>query len=208
MAEAAHARRSPGAALQHQTRSWRGVLSGDGLILPAGSEDPECEPGSLQSSLAALQDADGCAKLLAKLDRPGLLDRRRHLLELRDTSTSHDWLWSLASAHGPRVPAGDWQMALRIRLGASLAGPGATCFLAAVPPWIFVWPHTVWFAPAQRLPVATMRFVMPCCNCATWRIRMQSASQLASFRPILCFAPPIFYLRRPTRAAWQQWTLE
>ena len=125
--EAAAARRTSEAALQCRPRAHQSAISGDGLILPAGQEDPEFAPGFLQSTLAALQDREACVVLLEELRGAGHLDRYRHLLELRDASVNHDWLWKLSPAHGPVVHPSERQAAVRIRLGASLAPAGSAC---------------------------------------------------------------------------------
>ena len=53
---AAEARATPEAALAGARRRRESVLTGDGSILPAGAEDPEFEPESLQAALCAIQD--------------------------------------------------------------------------------------------------------------------------------------------------------
>ena len=126
--EAADARSSPEAALRRRSlRRREASLTGDGLILPAGAEDPELEPDSLQASLCALRDAEAAARLLEQLDAPDLQDRRRCLLELRDPSVSHEWMWRVSRAHGPTVPRSGFQIAVRLRLGAPCACPSAKC---------------------------------------------------------------------------------
>ena len=124
--EAADARGSPEAALGRRTLRRRETsFTGDGLILPAGAEDPEFEPDSLQASLCALRDTEATARLLVQLDAPGLQDRRRHLLDLRDPSVSHEWMWRVSHAHGPTVPRSGFSTAVRLRLGAPCAGPSS-----------------------------------------------------------------------------------
>jgi hypothetical protein len=127
VAQAAAARRTPEAALQRRRRARESALTGDGLVLPAGCEDPEFQPESLQGSLQAVCDRDGASSLLDDLGALGLHDRRRHVVELRDPSVSHDWLWRVSPAHGPTVGRGEFQDGVRIRLGAPLGKPGAEC---------------------------------------------------------------------------------
>ena len=125
--EASAARSSPQSALHAVKRRQESVLAGDGIVLPAGAEDEEFEADGLQAALCALGDRDACTRLLLQLDAEESHSRRRALLELRDSSVSHEWLWRVSRAHGPAVPPGEFQDAVRIRLGAPCAGPGTEC---------------------------------------------------------------------------------
>ena len=125
--QAAEARGTPEAALAGARRRRESALAGDDLVLPAGAEDAEFEPASLQAALCAIQDELAVARLLEQLDAPALLDRRRRLLELRDPSVSHEWLWRVSRAHGPVVPRSDFQVAVRLRVGAVCTSPAAIC---------------------------------------------------------------------------------
>ena len=132
--QAAAARATPDAALGlAPSRGREAALTGDGLVLPAGAEDLEWEPGSLQATLCAISDSEAVEHCLARMDVPELQDRRRRLLELRDPSVSHDWLWRLSPAHGPVVPSGEFQLGLRIRLGAPCTDPATECARCGVP---------------------------------------------------------------------------
>ena len=116
------------AALAGRTRRQReSTLTGDSLILPAGSEDREFDTSGLQADLQRLFDSDNSARLRDHLAASGHEDRCRHLWELCHSSTSHAWLWRVSKAHGPVVPTAEFQDALRLRVGAPLAKPGTAC---------------------------------------------------------------------------------
>ena len=102
-------------------------LSGDGLILPAGAEDRERGADHLQSALCDILDERAVLDLVEDLSANGARDRRRRLLELRDESVSHDWLWQLCAAHGPVAPRKDFQTAVRLRVGADCFTSGSPC---------------------------------------------------------------------------------
>ena len=127
--QAASARSSPAAALGHNARHHRNesALTGDCIVLLAGAEDAEREPKSLQAALCAIADEESVLRLLETLDTPDLQSRHRRLLELRDDSVSHDWMWRTSRAHGPVVPPGEFQMAVRLRLGATCVNPDIRC---------------------------------------------------------------------------------
>ena len=46
---------------------------------------------------------------------------------MQDPTVSHDWLWRFNPAHGATVAPGDFCLALRIRLGASLTEEEVVC---------------------------------------------------------------------------------
>ena len=102
---------------------------GHSLVQLAGGEDPEWdhEAQGLQHELCCLVDAERGAALVASLEVQGRWSDVRRLRCLRDPSTSHDWLWSLNPVHGPIVPASDFALATRIRLGASLTDEPFVC---------------------------------------------------------------------------------
>ena len=156
-------------------------LSGDGLILPAGYEDAEFDPASLQADLCSLSDQERVLQLLALMDEPETQDRRRRLLELRDKSVSHDWLWMLCSAHGSCVARNEFQLAVRLRLGLPCADAAAPCARCGAPLGRFqshafccalpttsaarscLWPISRILAPLWRLKVSfhlRQRFVL------------------------------------------------
>ena len=62
--QAAEARGTPEGALAGARRRRETVLTGDCLIMPAGAEDPEYEPESLQAALCAIQDEQAVVGLL------------------------------------------------------------------------------------------------------------------------------------------------
>ena len=109
-------------------RGARGEL-GHALVQPAGAEDPEWEEGQtgLQHELCALVDAERGAALERRFADQGRWSDVRRLHELRDPSTSHDWLWSLNPVHGAIIPADEFSMAVRIRIGAHLTEDPALC---------------------------------------------------------------------------------
>ena len=184
--EAGSLRRTPKLALTQRPRAQRSMLTGDGLILPAGGEDPEFDPGSLQSSLASLSDSQVCDSLLTRLRGPCLLDRCRHLEELRGASVNHDWLWALSDAHGARVPAAEWCTAVRIRLGASLAGPGSVCPACGVELGPCTCTHGLLCAQSEatRGHFAVRDAVLPLCHLADPHATCESPGLVPS-RPLL-----------------------
>ena len=110
------------------TRGAREEL-GHALVQLAGGEDPEwdCEAQGLQHELCRLVDAERAAALQTTLEAQGRWSDVRRLRELRDPSTSHDWLWSLNPVHGPIVPPADFALAARIRIGAHLTDDPFVC---------------------------------------------------------------------------------
>ena len=95
------------------------TLAGDGLVVPAGSEDPEAEVGlNLQSKLCCIIDKCRADRLEATLGLREDWKGKNRVKELRDETVSHDWLWSLNPCHGPIVPPTHYLAALRLRLGA------------------------------------------------------------------------------------------
>ena len=51
----------------------------------------------------------------------------RRIKELRDPSVSHDWLWMLNPAIEPTIPASEFPICLRARLGAHFINEGQLC---------------------------------------------------------------------------------
>ena len=106
----------------HQRSGCMYAGLGEALVQPAGGEDPEWETerGGLQHELSRLLDAEKAAQLESRLGGQSRWSDVRRLRELRDPSTSHDWLWSLNPVHGAIVPSDEFSTAVRIRLGAFL----------------------------------------------------------------------------------------
>lgn len=105
-----------------------GILPGDALILPAGAEDDEHERDrNLQGKLCAVLDAERAAQLQDRLEAAQLHASARRFRELRDRSTSHDWLWALNPCHGPVVPPAEFAVAVRLRIGASCIDDEMIC---------------------------------------------------------------------------------
>ena len=95
------------------------ALAGDGLVVPAGAEDNEAEGEcNLQSKLCSIADEYRADYLDSLLHVAGDWNGKRRLRELRDSTTSHTWLWSLNPCHGPIVPPTHFLTAVRLRLGA------------------------------------------------------------------------------------------
>ena len=105
-----------------------GALRGDGLVLPAGGEDFERDSEEhVQTRLCRIVDNDRAASLLEHLQTHGPESSARCLRELRDPSTSHDWLWSLNPCHGPIVPKEEFLFAVRLRIGAPIMDEPMMC---------------------------------------------------------------------------------
>ncbi|CAK0833355.1 unnamed protein product, partial [Prorocentrum cordatum] len=101
------------------------------IVAHSGIEDPEhpdaAARGGLQARLSDLVAGvrlDGIyAELQRQEDWSGL-----HLLDdLRDPDTDHSWMWVLSSATGDHVRAGEFVVAVRLRLGAPVLEAPATC---------------------------------------------------------------------------------
>ena len=126
--EAAERSNTPEAALRWRSaRRQESCLTGDSLVLPASAEDSEFEPSGLQAALCAIADDEATVDLLGQLDTPELQHRRRRLIELRDRSVSHEWLWRVSPAHGPVVPRGAFVDAVRLRLCAPCVDSSVAC---------------------------------------------------------------------------------
>ena len=78
------------------------LLEGDALILPAEFEHLEhtCDE-NLQSRFCAILDQDRTTQVFDILEASRKDSSIRRIKELRDPSTSHDWLWALNPCHGP-----------------------------------------------------------------------------------------------------------
>ena len=90
------------------------ALAGDGLVVPAGAEDPELEIGlNLQSKLCRIVDTCRADRLESMLHQREDWKGKRRLAALRDATVSHEWLWSLNPCHGPIVPPTHYLAAIR-----------------------------------------------------------------------------------------------
>ena len=72
-------------------------------------------------------DGERLSVLLQCLDEPDTQDRHRRLTDLSCSTVSHDWLWRISPVHGPIVPKGDFQEAVRLRLGAPCVDEDCVC---------------------------------------------------------------------------------
>ena len=83
--------------------------------------------GGLQQELCGLLDEQRAEEFRATHTRRHNWSDLRRLRELQGPSVSHDWLWAFNPAHGATVAAGDFGIALRIRLGAFLTDEPTLC---------------------------------------------------------------------------------
>ena len=90
--ETAATRRTTASTLHADNAQRSSALTGDGIILPAGAEDSEQNPNSLQAALCAIVDNETAINLQEELGAPDTQNRRRRISEMRDSSVSHDWL--------------------------------------------------------------------------------------------------------------------
>gem|GEM_PF-7075693 len=104
-----------------------------GVVDEAGADDPEhCCTRSvprLQRKIAAVLDLQRAERLRAAAEADGRDHDRRRLLDLRDPTVSHEWLWSLAPWASHTLEPDDYVDAVRLRLGAAQGPPDVTCLV-------------------------------------------------------------------------------
>ena len=91
------------------------------LILPAGAEDPEMhleDAPVLQRDPCALLDEEKLEALVKDCESKSMHSDIWRLIELRDPTVNHDWLWSTNPVHGPVVADRLFAPALRMCLDA------------------------------------------------------------------------------------------
>ena len=116
---------------------------------------------------------------------------------MRDPSVSHDWLWRVSPAHGPLVPRGEFQVAVRLRLGAPCADPSTLCARCGA-----TLGGTCSHALCCALPEAT-RGHYDVRNEVLSLAHLADPTAAAEAVGLIPSAP-----RRPFRAVWRRWTLE
>ena len=99
------------------------------FITEAGCEDPEFESydGHLQHDLCVIWDDTRMDELSASLEKARRWTDSRRIRDLRDPSTSHDWMWSLNPAHGPIIPNDELITCIKIRLGVNFLDDEMLC---------------------------------------------------------------------------------
>lgn len=110
-----------------------------GLVMDAGSEDPEL-PGQsggrtgppLQAQLSVVVDRCVLEGLKQEMEASGQTADLNRLKEIADPDCNHMWLWALNPQHGPVLQDDEFVEAVRLRLGAGGPSDAVPCALCGV----------------------------------------------------------------------------
>ena len=112
----------------HRNDRSRSVIRGDSLILPAGCEsDDHIFRKGLQEALCAIFDSETLDELASKYRANEQFIDVRRLEEIRDHSTSHEWLECVNTCYGPCLTPEEYVTAVRLRIGAPSIGDSMVC---------------------------------------------------------------------------------
>ena len=98
----------------------------DHLVAPAGGSYVT-KPKTLQGALSEVVDKSCFARLLNQFTHECAWPHVRRLNELRDASTSHDWISCLNVVFSPVLALDEYATAIKIRLGIVIIEDPIVC---------------------------------------------------------------------------------
>ena len=114
---------------EHEGRTGVKDRSLASLLGEPGLEDDEhpARAPRLQTRLSDLAVGAKITAVMKECADSGDWPSVRQLQDLRDPATDHTWLWMLATPAGREVPAREFSLAARLRIGADVVEQGAKC---------------------------------------------------------------------------------